>query len=154
MQRLLGYTRYIVLLGVVGNLLASAVLFASGVVQVVKIGARITRYLADPLGLKRLAIEVIQIADYFLIATALYIVAIGLYELFIGEIKLPAHLDWMKISHIDALKDRLIGVSVTVIAVTFLAIAANWGGDDILSFGLALAAVIVALGAFRWLSRD
>jgi hypothetical protein len=44
-------------------------------------------------------------------------------------------------------------VAVTVLAITFLAIAANWTGDDILSFGLALAAVIVALGVFWWLTR-
>jgi uncharacterized membrane protein YqhA len=154
MQRLVGMTRYVVLLGVVGNLVAATVLFVSGVVQVGKIGLRIAGYMADPTGLKRLAIEVIQLADYFLIATALYIVAVGLYELFIGELKLPPRLDWLKVSNLDALKDRLIGVSVTVLAVTFLAIAAQWDGEDILPFGIALAAVIVALGAFRRLSRD
>ena len=154
MHRLLGSTRYMVLLGVVGSLLAALVLFVSGLVQVVKVALQIGGYLNDASGLKRLAIEVIQLADYFLIATALYIVAIGLYELFIGEVKLPPNLDWLRIAQLDALKDRLIGVAVTVLAVTFLAIAANWSGDDILSFGLALAAVIIALGAFRRLSRD
>lgn len=42
---------------------------------------------------------------------------------------------------------------MTVLAVTFLAVAANWTGDDILSFGLAVAAIIVALGVFGWLAR-
>jgi hypothetical protein len=42
---------------------------------------------------------------------------------------------------------------VTVLAVTFLAIAANWTVDDILPFGLALAAVIIALGVFGRLAR-
>jgi hypothetical protein len=36
---------------------------------------------------------------------------------------------------------------------SFLAVAANWSGDDILSFGLAVAAVIVALTIFGWLAR-
>jgi uncharacterized membrane protein YqhA len=103
--------------------------------------------------MKRLAIEVIQLADYFLIATALYIVSVGLYELFIGEVKLPPHLGWLKTDTLDALKDRLTGVVVTVLAVTFLAAAANWTGDDILPFGLAVAAVILALGAYGWLTR-
>jgi hypothetical protein len=30
---------------------------------------------------------------------------------------------------------------------------ANWTGDDILSFGAAVAAVIVGLGVFGWLAR-
>jgi uncharacterized membrane protein YqhA len=153
MNRLVGYTRFLVLLGVVGNMLAATVLFVSGIVQGGKVLLQITGYLNDAKGMKRLAIESVQLADYFLIATALYIVAVGLYELFVGELKLPAHLNWLKVTSIDALKDRLIGVIVTVLAVTFLAVAANWNGEDVLSFGLALAAVIVALGIFRWLSR-
>ena len=94
MNRLLGFTRYVVLLGVVGSLVAATVLFLSAAVRVMTSGLEIPRYLAEPLGLKRLAIEVIQLADYFLIATALYIVSVGLYELLIGEIRLPAHL-WL-----------------------------------------------------------
>jgi uncharacterized membrane protein YqhA len=153
MTRLLGFTRYVVLLGVLGSLMAAAILFFSALVKVAKNGADVSRYLADPLGLKRLAIEVIQLADYFLIATALYIVSVGLYELFIGEVKLPPHLSWLKTDTLDELKDRLTGVVVTVLAVTFLAVAANWSGDDILQFGLAVAAVILALGVFGWLTR-
>jgi uncharacterized membrane protein YqhA len=80
-------------------------------------------------------------------------VSVGLYQLFIGEVKLPPHLAWFKPTNLDELKDRLIGVAVTVLAITFLAIAANWTGDDILSFGRALAAVILALGVFWWLTR-
>ena len=153
MNRLLGFTRYVVLLGVMGSLLAATILFLSAVAKVVRNGVELAGYLADPLGLKRLAIEVIQLADYFLIATALYIVSVGLYELFIGEVKLPPHLAWLKTDTLDELKDRLTGVVVTVLAVTFLAVAANWSGDDILAFGLAVAAVIVALGVFGWLAR-
>jgi uncharacterized membrane protein YqhA len=153
MNRLVGYTRFLVLLGVAGNLLAATVLFVSSILQAAKVLTQITGYMDDAKGLKRLAIEAVQLADYFLIATALYIVAIGLYELFVGELKLPTHLTWLKVTSIDALKDRLIGVIVTVLAVTFLAVAANWNGEDVLSFGIALSAVIVALGIFRWLSR-
>lgn len=153
MKRLLGFTRYVALLGVVGSLIAAAILFVAALLKVVMNGVELTRYLIDPLGLKKLAIEVIQLADYFLIATALYIVSVGLYELFIGEVKLPPHLGWLKTNTLDELKDRLTGVVVTVLAVTFLAVAANWSGDDVLRFGLAVAAVIVALGVYGWLAR-
>ncbi len=151
MKRLLGLTRYVVLLGVGGSLFAAATLFLSGFLQIGTIGALGVQALASPKDLKLLAIEVIHLADYFLIATALYIVAVGLYELFIGEVNLPDRLGWLKITNLEELKERLTGVVVTVLAVTFLGIAAEWTGDDILSFGLALAALIIALGVFGWL---
>lgn len=153
MQRLLGLTRFVVLLGVLGSLAASAMLFLIATLRAVGNLAQISSYLADASSVKRLAVDVIFLADYFLIATALYIVSVGLYELFIGELKLPPRLHWLKISTLDELKDRLTGVVVTVLAVTFLGAASTWGGNDILSFGLALAAMIVALGAFGWLTR-
>lgn len=152
MQRLLGSTRYVVLLGVVGSLVASATLFVVAIMRVAKNVAELARYLADPYGAKRLAIDVIFLADYFLIATALYLVSVGLYELFVGEVDLPDHVRWLKITTLDQLKDRLIGVLVTVLGVTFLGVAATWTGDDILPFGLAVAAVIIALGVFKWLT--
>ncbi len=90
-----------------------------------KLLLQITGYMDDAKGLKRLAIESVQLADYFLIATALYIVAVELYELFVGELTLPPHPNWLRVTSIDALKDRLIGVIITVLAVTLLAVAAN-----------------------------
>ena len=97
MKRLLGLTRYVVLLGVGGSLFAAATLFLSGFLQIGTIGALGVQALASP--------------------------------------------------------KRLTGVVVTVLAVTFLGIAAEWTGDDILSFGLAVAAVIISLGVFGWLAR-
>jgi uncharacterized membrane protein YqhA len=153
MKELLGLTRYVVLLGVGGSLVASAILFLSGFLQIGMMGGLARQAVGDPKGLKLLAIEAIHLADYFLIATALYIVAVGLYELFIGEVKMPDRLSWLKVRSLDELKDRLIGVVVTVLAVTFLGIAAEWTeGEAVLSFGLALAAIIVALGIFGWLT--
>jgi uncharacterized membrane protein YqhA len=152
MKRLLGLTRYVVLLGVGGSLFASAILFLSGFLQIGLMATLGVRARGDPKELKLLAIEAIHLADYFLIATALYIVAVGLYELFIGEVNLPDRVSWLKVRTLDELKDRLIGVVVTVLAVTFLGIAAEWTGDAVLPFGLALAAIIVALGVFGWLT--
>lgn len=150
MKRMLGWTRAVVVLGVVGSLLASVILFVNGLVQVVALTLQALPALGDATALKPLALAVINIVDYFLIATALYIVAIGLYELFIGTADMPA---WLTIDSLDELKERLIGVVVTVLAVTFLGYAANWSGTDILQLGLALAAVIVALGLYGWLTH-
>jgi hypothetical protein len=45
MKQLLGFTRYVVLLGVAGNLIAAAILFLflSGLPQAAKIGAQVPR---------------------------------------------------------------------------------------------------------------
>jgi uncharacterized membrane protein YqhA len=153
LNRVLGLTRYVVLLGVFGSLLGGAILFLGALVKVLGNAVHLVQYVSDPLALKQLAIDVIQLADYFLIATALYLVGVGLYQLFIGEVELPSHLGWLKTDTLDQLKERLINVVVTVLAVTFLGVAANWAGDDILGFGLAVAAVILALTLFGWLAH-
>jgi len=153
MKRLLGFTRYVVLLGVAGSLFSAAVLFLTGFLQVVTIASLGRQAIGHPKELKLLAIVIIQLADYFLIATALYIVAVGLYELFIGEVNLPERLGWLRITSLEELKDRLTGVVVTVLAVTFLGIVTEWEGTEIQPLGVALALVILAVGVYGWLSH-
>jgi uncharacterized membrane protein YqhA len=107
--------------------------------------------LGDAKQTKAFAIASVEIADFFLIATALYIVGVGLYELFIRDLDLPA---WLTISSIEELKQRLISVVVVALAVAFLARVANWDGEsNLLPFGAAIAAVVVALGAFSFFKR-
>jgi uncharacterized membrane protein YqhA len=84
MKQVLGLTRFLVLLGVIGSLLASAILFLIGILQVVNVAANAIRAITDATALKVVAIEAIQLADDFLVATALFIVSVGLCELFIG----------------------------------------------------------------------
>ena len=64
-----------------------------------------------------MAVGLVQVMDGFLIAAGLLIFSLGLYELFIGEIELPA---WLVIQDLDSLKAKLAGVIVMVMAVTFL----------------------------------
>ena len=64
-----------------------------------------------------MAVGLVQVIDGFLIAAGLLIFALGLYELFIGDIELP---QWLVIQDLDALKAKLAGIIVMVIAVTFL----------------------------------
>ena len=69
MKRLLGFTRYVVLLGVAGSLFSAAVLFLTGFLQVVTIASLGRQAIGHPKELKLLAIVIIQLADYFLICT-------------------------------------------------------------------------------------
>ena len=93
--------------------------------------------------------KLIKQADYALLATVLYVLALGLYSLFVDDrVPMPG---WLRISDLGQLKELLAGVVVVAIAVIFLGEALTWNGvSDLLAPGLASAAVILALAAFLW----
>ncbi len=93
--------------------------------------------------------KLIKQADYALLATVLYVLALGLYSLFVDDrIPMPA---WLRIHDLGHLKELLAGVVVVAIAVIFLGMALTWDGtSDLLAPGLASAAVIAALALFLW----
>ncbi len=76
---------------------------------------------------------------------ALYIIALGLYHLFIdSSLRLPR---WLKIEDFDELKVILMSVVIVILAVNFTGITVDWDGSGaILNLGLAIAAVIAGLG--------
>ena len=59
----------------------------------------------------------IQLLDIYLIVAVLYIFTVALFELFIGELKLPS---WLIIRNFDELKTLLANVVVLIMAVSFL----------------------------------
>jgi uncharacterized membrane protein YqhA len=93
--------------------------------------------------------KLIKPADYALLATVLYVLALGLYSLFVDDrVPMPA---WLGIHDLGNLKELLAGVVVVAIAVIFLGQALTWDGEsDLLAPGLASAAVIAALALFLW----
>jgi uncharacterized membrane protein YqhA len=93
--------------------------------------------------------KLIKQADYALLATVLYVLALGLYSLFVDDrVPMPG---WLRISDLGQLKELLAGVVVVAIAVIFLGEALTWdGSSDLLAPGLASAAVIAALALFLW----
>lgn len=89
----------------------------------------------------------IEIVDLFLLATVVQVVSLGLYQLYFRQdLQLPR---WLKIETLDDLKSKLVGVTITVLAVYFLGRAVVWEtGSDILYLGGAVGVVIVALTYF------
>ena len=101
--------------------------------------------------IKELLAGFIEIIDLFLVATVFYIIALGLYELFIAKAPLPG---WLKICDLDDLKDKLLGLVIIALAVLILGETLTWNGSgDILAFGLAIAAGIAAISAYIWVRR-
>ncbi len=144
-RRILARSRYLVIIAVLGSFLASvALLFYGGLITItilIGIFAHPTFTIA---GATHLTVECIEVVDLFLLATVLYIVALGLYELFIDD-KLPV-LPWLVITNLDDLKAKLIGVITVSLAVTFLAYVVEWDGNtNILALGVSVGLVLFSL---------
>jgi uncharacterized membrane protein YqhA len=152
MARVLSATRYVILLGVVACLIGALLCFIGALAQLALLGTTVLTGLDTSSEIKALAVNEIFLADISLIATALFLVAVGLYELFIGKINLPVGV---QVVSLDDLKDKLLGVIVVALAVTFLAQITTWDGKtNLLPFGVSIALVVLALAAFTYVRRE
>ncbi len=143
-RRVPAYSRFIVAIPVLGLFAGALTLTVmAGVQTVVTIG----HALAGELAKKEAILEFIELADAFLLATVLYIMSLGLYELFIDDsIPLPA---WLEIHSLDDLKKKLVGVVAVVLAVAFLGAVIQGSDAQALMYeGVGIGAVVVAMGYF------
>src|SRR5436190_21188611 len=117
-KRVLASSRYFVAAAVVGSFLSAVVLIISGFIAVVHISWEALRHPdTDVAKAKHLAVDFMQLIDVFLLGTALYIIALGLYELFVDpELPMPS---WLRIHDFDHLEEKLISVIIVLLAVTF-----------------------------------
>jgi uncharacterized membrane protein YqhA len=143
-RRLLSSTRFVILIPIIGSLVASLTLLVFGSAAVYRLFVDAFNKLPDSKTAKLLGISLIEVVDIYLLGTAFYIIALGLYELFIDDqLELPA---WLHIHTFDDLKGKLIGVIAVVMSVLFLGQLVSWDGQkDLLGLGAAIALVIAAL---------
>jgi len=146
--RLLSKSRYLIFAAVLCTLVAATALLAYGVLETVAIVRSILDpSISGPKGGKDLILASIELTDLFLLATVLYVIAVGLFELFVDDrLDLPA---WLEIHDLNDLKEKLIGVIVVVLGVVFLGQVVTWNGErDLLGYGGGIALVIAALTWF------
>ena len=147
MKKVLTSTRYLALIGVLALLVAALAAFGWGIAKTVEAVDLVISSLGRDPGI---IISLVEIVDAFLVAMALLIFSIGIYELFVGELDVPV---WMKIHDLHDLKTRLGSILILVMAVKFLEKLAEWkNAQDILFFALAIAlvsAVLIAFSALR-----
>jgi uncharacterized membrane protein YqhA len=144
--RAISSSRFLIMIAVLGTFLAATALLVYGAYDTYKI-------IADVLGniggvkAKQLLLDVIELIDVFLLSTVFYVIAVGLYELFIQDnLPLP---EWLEFHTLDDLKDKLVGVIVVALAVLFLGQVVAWDGSrDLMGYGVAVALVIAALTYF------
>ncbi len=148
MTRFFATARFTILIAVIGSFLAAiTLLIFGGLVTIKVIAETVSSPKIEFKAMKDLLLAFIQLVDLYLIATAIFVIALGLYELFVDErVTVPA---WLEIHHLDDLKEKLIGVIVAVMAVYFLGLLVSWDGQsNLLIPGGALALVTVALTYF------
>ncbi|PWB52596.1 MAG: hypothetical protein C3F06_08575 [Candidatus Methanoperedenaceae archaeon] len=149
MKRIIEKSKNLFLIAVASTLIASIIGFLWGLTKTFTVIINlILSYGKNPFA----AIELIELMDIFLIATILYIFALGMYELFIGSVNLP---DWLIIRNLHDLKVKLSSVIILVMCITFLKHLVEWRDPQgTLFFGLAIAVVTVSLIAFGYFGGE
>ncbi|WP_346763189.1 YqhA family protein [Deinococcus sp. Arct2-2] len=147
LQRAFGFSRLIVELGVLSSFAFSLALFVAAIVQAYLSITEAFGHLGEEGMTKHLLIAAVEQTDTLLVAMALLLISLGMQSLFIGDVKnVP---DWLHIRTFEDLKQKLLGVVVTAIAVDFFSVALEWkGGSDVLIYGAAVAAVILSIGTY------
>jgi uncharacterized membrane protein YqhA len=146
-RHLVAGSRYLILIAAVCIFAAATALLLYGAAATVRVVADLARSGIGGTGGKGVLLASIELIDLFLLATVFYVIALGLYELFV-EPGLPLP-DWLVIEHLDDLKNKLIAVVIVVLGVLFLGQAVAWDGErDLLRYGAAIALVIAALTYF------
>ena len=147
MQWVLERLRLLIVVAVLGLTVTTVVSLVWGVARAVELGA----VLLDG-GWRQDAtlVTLLEVVDLFLVATVQLIVALGLYELFVGDLDLP---DWLTVGSFGELKQPVIDILVVVMVIKFIERALTGSALDALHYGLATAAVVIALVAFTAVSR-
>ena len=146
MKFVLEKSRYLALAGVLSLLFAAIAAFVWGTLKTVDTISLVLGSMGRDSVIK---VEFIEIVDSFLIATALLIFSVSLYELFIDKLDLP---EWMLAHNLYELKTKLSSIIVLVMGVKFLQkLLEVKDTNDLLRTGLSIAlmsAVLIAFGYF------
>jgi uncharacterized membrane protein YqhA len=148
MRKILANSRYLILIAVIGSFVAAMLLLIVTSVEEIQVVINTFQdFKTTSKDVKDLAITLFEVIDLFLVSVGFYIIALGLYELFVDDrLELPR---WLEIHNVDDLKGKVIGILVVVLGVFFLSeVVRDYGGADILYTGFAIAAVIAALTFF------
>lgn len=143
-NRLVQPTRFLVAIPCAGLLIAAVSLIVSTFLSALR---TTMDALEGALSMQDMLVSYIESADFFLLSIVLYIMAVGLYSLFIDDtVKTPG---WLQIRTLDDLKEKLVGVIVVVMGVYFLGqLIHGTNTTDLLFMGLGIGAVALSLTYF------
>jgi uncharacterized membrane protein YqhA len=146
MGMIVGVTRFAAYLPVIALLASALALLLLGCYETI---TTIVRLASRGISQKEALVDFISVADLFLLSTVIYIMALGLFQLFIEpHIALPA---WLVVSDLDDLKEKLTSVVIVVLGVLFLGFVVKSPGQLVdLWEGLGIGVVVLSLSAFLY----
>lgn len=149
MRRLVGWTRFAVVVPALASMVGALVLMAHGSFAIIMVAVSAV---SKPGNLKENIVDILTAVDGILLGTVLLVIGYGLYELFVDTgLQLPS---WLEIRNLDDLKTKLIGVVVAIIGVIFVGdLVDSESGDGILGVGIGAGAVILGLAGFTWAAK-
>lgn len=150
MNRILGLTRYAVVVPAFASILGALLLMAQGSISMVIV---VISAISNDSSLKDTIVDVLTAVDAILLGTVLLVIGYGLYELFIdAEIDVPL---WLRVRDLDDLKSKLIGVVVAIIAVVFVGVFVDSNrAEDVIAYGVGAGAVVLGLAIFAFASKN
>jgi len=145
LRKILESSRYMTLIGVISMLGTSIGTFVWGAWKTVSV--LITLFSGTAAKDTAITAKLIEVMDLVLIATTLYMIAVGLYELFVDDLNLPP---WLVFKDFDQLKSKVVSVVILVLAVSFLKVfVESTGFPEILMLAAATALVSYVLVIFK-----
>jgi uncharacterized membrane protein YqhA len=146
--RVIGRTRFVVLLAVAAVMLVAVSLFLLGVLQAVSATWNAWRAaLGGGIDSTDLTVKFLEIVLTMLKAVVFYIIGVGLYSLFIAPLNLTVALG---VESMNDLESKVVSVVIVMMAVTFLEHFILWENPvEMLQRGTGLALVIAALVFFQ-----
>jgi uncharacterized membrane protein YqhA len=149
MRKIIGLTRYAVIVPSIAAILGALLLMAQGSIEIVLVIIDAVLYDAY---LKDTIVDVLTAIDAILLGTVLLVIGYGLYELFVDtRLEVPT---WLQVADLDDLKSKLIGVVVAIIAVVFVGVFVDTNrATDVVSYGLGAGALVAGLALFALATR-
>lgn len=114
MKTILEQSKHLAWISIISLLVAAAFAFVWGAINTFDaVSLILTSTGRDPL----ITFYLIKLVDIFLIAITLFILAVSIYELFLGKLNLP---EWMLAHNLAELKSKLSSVIILVMVIKFV----------------------------------
>lgn len=149
MRKILGLTRYAVIVPSIASIIGALLLMAQGSISIMMVIVDAVLYDAY---LKDTIVDVLTAVDAILLGTVLLVIGYGLYELFVDtRLEVPT---WLQVADLDDLKSKLIGVVVAIIAVVFVGVFVDTNrAADVVAYGVGAGALVAGLALFALATR-
>lgn len=146
--RMLGRSRFVVLIAVAAVMLVALSLFLLGTAEaIIAVWKAWQKMFSGNLHAADLTVEFLEIVTVMMKAVVFYLIGVGLYSLFITPLNVTVALG---VETLSDLEEKVINVIVVILSVTFLQHFIQWVKPlETLYYGASLAMVVVALMLFQ-----